>query len=374
KLELLEKDWQSETQENEEQDQGQPVVTAEDIAEVASMWTGIPVTRLATEESDRLLKMEEALHLKVIGQDEAIVSIAKAVRRARAGLKDPRRPIGVFVFLGPTGVGKTYLVRALAEFMFGSEDSMIRLDMSEFMERHSVARLVGAPPGYVGYDEGGQLTEAVRRKSYSAILLDEIEKAHPDVFNILLQMFDDGHLTDAKGRKVDFRNTIVVMTSNIGPDLIRRGSYLGFAKKGEETKTSEESYQRMKEQVLEEVKKFFKPEFLNRIDATIVFHTLNQEHILQIVDLMLRDVAKQLLEKAVSMEVTQEAKELLAEKGFDPNFGARPLRREIQTRVEDLLSEDLLAGKFGPGDTVHIDVEDGEIVVRVEAPVAPVNT
>ena len=370
KLEQLEKELESGGKE-QEQDQAQPVVTADDVAEVASMWTGIPVTRLATEESQRLLEMEGVLHQEVVGQDEAIASVAKAVRRARAGLKDPRRPIGVFMFLGPTGVGKTYLVRALSEFMFGSEDAMIRLDMSEFMERHTVARLVGAPPGYIGYDDGGQLTEAVRRKSYSAILLDEIEKAHPDVFNILLQMFDDGHLTDAKGRKVDFRNTIVVMTSNIGSDLIRKDSFLGFSKPGTEDKTTEESYQRMKEQVLDEVKKFFRPEFLNRIDASVVFHPLNKEHILQIVDLMLRDVAKQLLEKGVSMEVTQAAKELLAEKGFDPNFGARPLRREIQERVEDRLSEDFLGGKFGPGDTVHIDVEDGEIVARVEAPVAP---
>ncbi len=367
KLERLQKEFQSESQ---KQEQSLPVVTAEDIAEVASMWTGIPVTRLATEESQRLLEMESALHLRVIGQDEAIASVAKAVRRARAGLKDPRRPIGVFLFLGPTGVGKTYLVRALAEFMFGSEDHMIRLDMSEFMERHTVARLVGAPPGYIGYDDGGQLTEAVRRKSYSCLLLDEIEKAHPDVFNILLQMFDDGHLTDAKGRKVDFRNTIVVMTSNIGSDLIRKDSFLGFAKPGEESKTSEEGYNRMKDKVMDEVKKFFRPEFLNRIDSSVVFHALNEGHILQIVDLMLRDVAKQLLEKGVSMEVSQAAKELLAEKGFDPNFGARPLRRVIQERVEDRLSEEFLAGKFHPADTVHIDVEEGEIVVKVHAPVA----
>ncbi len=370
KLELLQKDW---TSESEKQEQSLPVVTTEDIAEVASMWTGIPVMRLATEESQRLLEMESNLHLRVIGQDEAIANVAKAVRRARAGLKDPRRPIGVFLFLGPTGVGKTYLVRALAEFMFGSEEHMIRLDMSEFMERHTVARLVGAPPGYIGYDDGGQLTEAVRRKSYSCILLDEIEKAHPDVFNILLQMFDDGHLTDAKGRKVDFRNTVVVMTSNIGSDLIRRDSFLGFTKPGEEDKNSVEGYNRMKGKVLDEVQKFFRPEFLNRIDASVVFHALNEGHILQIVDLMLRDVAKQLLEKGVSMEVSQAAKELLAEKGFDPNFGARPLRRVIQERVEDRLSEDLLAGKFGPGGTVYIDVDgDGEIVARVEAPVAPV--
>ena len=367
KLEQLEKNWQDENQ----QEEGDPVVTAEDIAEVASMWTGIPVTRLATEESQRLLQMEESLHKKVIGQDEAITTIAKAVRRARAGLKDPRRPIGAFLFLGPTGVGKTYLVKALAEFMFGNEDAMLRLDMSEYMERHSVARLVGAPPGYIGYDDGGQLTEAVRRKSYSAILLDEIEKAHPDVFNILLQLFDDGHLTDAKGRKVDFRNTIVVMTSNIGSDLIRRNSQLGFAKHGETDKTSVEAYARMKTKVTDEVKNFFRPEFLNRIDATVVFHSLGRDHIVQIVDLMLRDVASQLLDKGVSLEVTQAAKELLADKGFDPDFGARPLRREIQERVEDRLSEDYLAGKFGPGDTIHVDVENDDIVIRVEVPVAP---
>ena len=368
KLEGLEKDWQEESNSGDKE----AVVTAEEIAEVASMWTGIPVTRLATEESQRLLQMEEALHQKVVGQDEAIVSVAKAVRRARSGFKDPRRPIGAFLFLGPTGVGKTYLVRALSEFMFGSEDSMIRLDMSEFMERHSVARLVGAPPGYVGFDEGGQLTEAVRRKSYSAILLDEIEKAHPDVFNILLQLFDDGRLTDAKGRKVDFRNTIVVMTSNIGSDLIRRDSQIGFSNiSNDESKTSKEAYGRMKDKVLDEVKKFFRPEFLNRIDASVVFHSLGKEHILQIVELMLREVGTQLLEKGVSMEVAQEAKELIAETGFDPNFGARPLRRKIQDKIEDKLSEEYLADKFGPGDTVHVEVQDNEIVIRVDAPVAP---
>ncbi len=372
KVEQLEKEWQEEGQDSDsDKEQELPIVAAEDIAEVASMWTGIPVTRLATEESQRLLQMEENLHVRVVGQDEAIASVAKAVRRARAGIKDPRRPIGVFLFLGPTGVGKTYLVRALAEFMFGSEDSMVRLDMSEFMERHSVARLVGAPPGYVGYDEGGQLTEAVRRKSYTTILLDEIEKAHPDVFNILLQMFDDGHLTDAKGRKVDFRNTILVMTSNIGSDLIRRGSFLGFSKPGEDDKSSEQAYERMKDKVLDEVKKFFRPEFLNRIDASVVFHSLGREDIVRIVELMLRDVAKQLLEKGVSMEVSQEAKEMLAERGFDADFGARPLRREIQEQVEDKLSEEFLAGNFGPGDTIYVDVKDDEITLRVEAP-APV--
>ena len=371
KLEQLEQEWQNETE--PEDSQGELVVTGEDVAEVASMWTGIPVTRLATEESQRLLQMEEVLHESVIGQNESIVAVAKAVRRARTGLKDPRRPIGVFLFLGPTGVGKTYLVRELAEFMFGSDDSIVRLDMSEFMERHTVARLVGAPPGYVGYEDGGQLTETVRRKSYSVILLDEIEKAHPDVFNILLQIFDDGHLTDAKGRRVDFRNTIIVMTSNIGSDLIRSDRFMGFAPISDEVKTAELSYQRMKGKVLDEVKRFFRPEFLNRIDATVVFHSLEREHILQIIELMLADVAKQLLEKGVSMEVTSEAKGLLAEKGFDPNFGARPLRRQIQDDIEDKLSEEFLAGTFGLGDTVVIDVVDGETVVKVEKPVISVS-
>jgi ATP-dependent Clp protease ATP-binding subunit ClpC len=341
-----------------------PVVTAEEIAEVVSMWTNIPVTRLASDESSRLLQMEEVLHRRIVGQDEAITAIAKAVRRARAGIKDPRRPIGSFIFLGPTGVGKTELVRVLAEFMFGSQDALIRLDMSEFMEKHAVARLVGAPPGYIGYDEGGQLTEAVRRKGYSAILLDEIEKAHPDVFNILLQIFDDGHLTDAKGRKVDFRNTIIAMTSNIGAELIKRDSTLGFATKTEESKSEQQAYERMKEKVLEEMKKFFRPEFLNRIDGTVVFHALNKDHIKQIVDLMLRDVWNELADKAIKMEVTDAAKDLLGDKGFDPVFGARPLRRVIQDLVEDPLSEALLRGDFGTGDTVLVDCEDGKIVLR----------
>ncbi len=347
-----------------EQEAEKPVVTAEEIAEVVSMWTGIPVTRLASDESSRLLQMEEVLHRRIVGQDEAITAIAKAVRRARAGIKDPRRPIGSFIFLGPTGVGKTELVRVLSEFMFGSQDALIRLDMSEFMEKHAVARLVGAPPGYIGYDEGGQLTEAVRRKGYSAILLDEIEKAHPDVFNILLQIFDDGHLTDAKGRRVDFRNTIIVMTSNIGAELIKRDSTMGFATKTEESKSEQQAYERMKDKVLEEMKKFFRPEFLNRIDGTVVFHALNKDHIKQIVDLMLRDVWKELADKAIKMEVTEAAKELLGEKGFDPVFGARPLRRVIQDLVEDPLSEALLRGDFGTGDTVLVDCEDGRIVLR----------
>jgi ATP-dependent Clp protease ATP-binding subunit ClpC len=346
-----------------------PVVTEEDIADVVSMWTGIPVSRIATEEQARLLQMESALHAKVIGQDEAIVAVSKAVRRSRSGLKDPKRPIGVFMFLGPTGVGKTYLPRILSEFMFGSQDSMIRLDMSEFMEKHNVSRLVGAPPGYIGYDDGGQLTDAVRRKSYCLILLDEIEKAHPDVFNTLLQIFDDGHLTDAKGRKVDFRNTIIVMTSNVGSDLIRRESIIGFKVTKEEAKTAEDQYKRMKDKVLEELKRVFRPEFLNRIDAQVVFHALSKEHIRSIVDLQLKDVEQQLLLKGVTMEATDAAKDWLGEKGFDQVFGARPLRRVIQDELEDRLSDAILENRFEPGDRVLIDVQNGEVILsKAEEP------
>ena len=347
KIKKLEEDWQAQLEKEK------PEVTEDDIAEVVGMWTGIPVVQMTEDESKRLLGMEEALHKRIIGQDEAIVSISKAVRRARAGLKDPRHPIGNFIFLGPTGVGKTELVRALAEFMFGKEDAMIRLDMSEFMERHTVARLVGAPPGYVGYDEGGQLTEAVRRKSYCVILLDEIEKAHPDVFNILLQVFDDGHLTDAKGRRVDFRNAIIVMTSNIGAETIRKGAGIGFATRTDEAKQREQNYELMKEKLLAELKKTFRPEFLNRIDGVLVFHSLSKEHIRQIVDLNLVSVTRQLAEKGITLKVTDAAKDFLSEKGYDEVFGARPLRRVIQDRVEDKLSEELLRGKYQYGDTVE---------------------
>jgi ATP-dependent Clp protease ATP-binding subunit ClpC len=365
KLETMEEGWESEREESK------PVVAAEDIAEVVSMWTGIPVARIASEESQRLLQMEEALRSRVVGQDEAIGAIAKAVRRARAGLKDPKRPIGVFVFLGPTGVGKTYLARMLAEFMFGSEDSMIKLDMSEFMERHTVSRLVGAPPGYVGYDDGGQLTDTVRRKSYCLILLDEIEKAHPEVFNMLLQIFDDGHLTDAKGRRVDFRNTILIMTSNVGSDLIRRETTLGFASKTEDSKTVEQQYEKMKEKVLNELKNTFRPEFLNRIDSTVVFHALSKEDIRKIVELMLSDVDKQLSFKGMSLEVTDVAKDWLGERGYDQVFGARPLRRLIQNEVEDRLSEAVLDGRFQAGDTIVIDCEDDTIVLKEVPQPAP---
>ncbi len=360
----LEKNWQ------EEIGKETPIVSDENIAEVVSMWTGIPVTRLASEETERLVHMEEVLHESVIGQDEAITMLSKAVRRARAGLKNQKRPTGVFISLGPTGVGKTYAVQKLAEFLFGSEDSVIRLDMSEYMERHAVARLVGAPPGYIGYDEGGQLTEAVRRKSYCVILLDEIEKAHPDVFNILLQIFDDGHLTDAKGRKVDFRNTLIVMTSNIGSDLIRQDRTIGFTRSGVGTRSEQDAYDRMKNNVMDEVKRFFRPEFLNRIDGTVVFHALSQGHMLQIVDLMLREVSANLIEKAISLEVTDEAKNWLSEKGYDPTFGARPLRRLIQDTIEDKLSDEILAGTLKPADTAVVDMVADEIVIRSQSPVA----
>jgi ATP-dependent Clp protease ATP-binding subunit ClpC len=356
-LDTLEKKWKD--GENAER----RVVTEDDIAEVVSMWTGIPVTRLAEEETERLLQMEGELHKRIIGQDEAIISVSKSVRRARAGLKDSRRPIGVFMFLGPTGVGKTELVRALAEFMFGDEDNMIRLDMSEFQERHTVARLIGAPPGYVGYDEGGQLTEGVRRKNYCAILLDEIEKAHPEVFNILLQIFDAGHLTDARGRKVDFRNSIIIMTSNLGSDLIKRETSLGFAAKTSEAQTDDSAYERMKDKVMEEVKRFFRPEFLNRIDSTVVFHQLTRDEILEIVDLMMNQVRTELDEKEIGLEITEAAKIHLGEKGFDPVLGARPLRRLIQDEIEDSLSDEVLSRRLVAGDVAMIDFVDDAVKI-----------
>ena len=361
-LEELEKEWR----EGRLKDRAQ--VTEEDIAEVVSMWTGIPVTRLAQEETERLLQMEQELHKRIIGQDEAIVNISKAVRRARAGLKDPRHPIGVFLLLGPTGVGKTELVRALSEFMFGNEDNMIRLDMSEFQERHTTARLIGAPPGYVGYDEGGQLTEGVRKKNYCCVLMDEIEKAHPEVFNILLQIFDAGQLTDARGRRVEFRNSIIVMTSNLGSDLIKRDSTMGFAVKADDAQSEVQAYERMKEKVLDEVKRFFRPEFLNRLDATIVFHQLARPEILEIVDLMMAMVAKELEEKEIGLETTDAARDHLGEKGFDPVLGARPLRRLIQNEVEDALSDALLSGNINAGDIAVVDLDgDGKIFVKTKS-------
>ena len=362
KLDVQERNWKNEL----ESETG--IVTDEDISEVVSMWTGIPVTRLTTTETERLMNMERELHETVIGQDEAITLVSKAVRRSRSGLKDPKRPGGVFMFLGPTGVGKTLLVQKLAQFLFGSEDAAIRVDMSEFMERHSVARLVGAPPGYIGHDEGGQLTEAVRRKSYCVILLDEIEKAHPDVFNILLQIFDDGHLTDAKGRKVDFRNAIVVMTSNIGSNLIQQDRSLGFSLMPEGEESDKAEYNRMKNNVMDEVKRFFRPEFLNRVDGSVVFHALSKKDMRQIVNLEIAKVAFNLLQQGIDLEVTQPAKEWLVDNGYERLFGARPLKRVLQDSVEDMLSDEILSGNLGPGDTAVIDVSDDGLSVKAQSP------
>ncbi len=348
-----------------ESDSTKPKVMEEDIAEVVSMWTNIPVRQLATEEKERLLQMEGALHKRVIGQHEAIEAISKAVRRARAGLKDPKRPIGTFIFLGPTGVGKTELAKALAEFMFGSEEALIKLDMSEFMERHNVARLVGSPPGYVGFEEGGQLTEAVRRRPYSVILFDEIEKAHPETFNTLLQIMEDGHLSDAKGKKVDFRNAILILTSNVGADLIKRETSLGFDVKRDEEETEEQNYKKMREKVVKEMEHMFRPEFRNRLDGYIIFRALTKKEIIQIVDLLLYLVQQRLEEQNLTLLVTDAAKALIAEEGYDPDFGARPLRRAIQSKIEDTLSESILSGVCEPGDTVEVDVEDDEFVFNV---------
>jgi ATP-dependent Clp protease ATP-binding subunit ClpC len=367
KVEQMRLDWDTSAE--------RACVTSEDVAEVVAMWTGVPVVRIAAEESERLLQMEEALHGRVVGQSEPICAIAKAVRRARAGLKDPKRPIGSFVFLGPTGVGKTLLAKALAEFMFGSEDALLQLDMSEFMERHAVARLVGAPPGYVGYEEAGQLTEAIRRRPYSVICFDEIEKAHPDAFNMLLQIMEDGQLSDAKGRKVDFRNAIVIMTSNVGAELIKRSAVLGFQARRKddqerESHTPEEwerDYQEMRQKVLGEFERAFRPEFRNRVDGVMVFRALTREEIKQIVDLELQRVQEQLVEQEITLQATEEAKEKLADSGYDPEFGARPLRRVIQQEVEDRLSEMLLAAEFRPGDTVLIAVdENGEVGLDID--------
>ncbi|AOM84592.1 ATP-dependent protease ATP-binding subunit ClpC [Salisediminibacterium beveridgei] len=343
----------------QKQGQEDSEVTMEDIAQVVSTWTGVPVSKLAEEETDRLLKMEEILHNRVIGQDEAVTAVSKAVRRARAGLKDPKRPIGSFIFLGPTGVGKTELARAVAEALFGDEDAIIRIDMSEYMEKHNTSRLVGSPPGYVGHDEGGQLTEKVRRKPYSVILLDEIEKAHPEVFNILLQVLEDGFLTDSKGRRVDFRNTAIIMTSNVGAQALKQEKSLGFTANLEEAR-----YKDMKSKVLEELKKSFRPEFLNRIDETIVFHSLEKSHIAKIVSLMAGQLQKRLKEQEIEFELSETAMEKIADEGFDPEYGARPLRRALQKQVEDRLSEELLKGTISKGQSVLLDVDDGEYVVR----------
>jgi ATP-dependent Clp protease ATP-binding subunit ClpC len=340
-----------------------PVVTSEDIAEVVSMWTGVPVMQIAQEESQRLLKMEDELRAQIIGQEEAIQAISKAVRRARAGLKDPRRPIGSFIFLGPTGVGKTELTKALARFMFGSEEALIQLDMSEFMERHSVSRLVGAPPGYVGYEDAGQLTEALRRRPYSIVVFDEIEKAHPEAHNMLLQIMEEGHLSDARGRKVDFRNAIIVMTTNIGADMIKRQSSLGFSLKRDEQTEERLAYDEMRKKLTESLRRVFRPEFINRVDSIIVFRSLNKDDIKQIVQLELNKVASRLEDHTIRLSATQTALDSLAEQGFDPEMGARPLRRVIQHKVEDPLSDALLGGVFHDGENILVDLADGEVVL-----------
>ncbi|EGA88519.1 Class III stress response-related ATPase, ClpC [Planococcus donghaensis MPA1U2] len=356
-LDKTKKEWK------EKQGKEESEVTVEDIAKVVSMWTGIPVSKLAQTESDKLLNLESILHNRVIGQNEAVTSISKAIRRARAGLKDPKRPIGSFIFLGPTGVGKTELARALAESMFGDEEAMIRIDMSEYMERHSTSRLVGSPPGYVGYEEGGQLTEKVRRKPYSVVLLDEIEKAHPDVFNILLQVLEDGRLTDSKGRRVDFRNTVIIMTSNVGAEELKYNKYVGFNL--EDAKTD---YKDMKGKMLAELKKAFRPEFLNRVDDMIVFHSLEKENLREIVNLMTKQLVDRLKEQDIDLELTDAALEKVANEGYDPEYGARPLRRSLQKHVEDRLSEELLKGTALSGQKMIFDVEGDEFVVRTNKP------
>ena len=340
-------------------------VTAEDIAEVVSEWTGVPVTQINRSEGDRLIRLEKILHNRVIGQDEAVKAVSKAIRRARSGLKDPTRPIGSFMFLGPTGVGKTELAKALAEAMFGSEDSMIRIDMSEYMEKYTTSRLIGSPPGYVGYDEGGQLTEKVRNNPYSVVLLDEVEKAHNDVFNILLQVLDDGFLTDSKGRKVDFRNTIIIMTSNLGATALRDEKSVGFG-----AKDVSDDYEAMAAKVRETLKKTFRPEFLNRLDETVVFHSLNKEEIHQIVKLMAKNIIDRIKEQNINLKITPAAIDIVAEAGFDAEYGARPIRRVLQDKIEDLLSEELLAGNIETGATVTIGAKKGEITIKVKNPVA----
>ncbi len=331
------------------------------------MWTGIPMTRLVGEETARLLEMESYLHKRVVGQDEPVKAISRAVRRARTGLKDPKRPIGTFMFLGPTGVGKTLLAKSLAEFLFGSEEALIKIDMSEFMERHNVSRLVGAPPGYVGYEEGGQLSEAVRRRPYSVVLLDEIEKAHPEVFNMLLQIMEDGSLADAKGRRIDFRNTILVMTSNVGANLIKHGGALGFATSRDDLARQEDEYQVMRERVTEALKRTFRPEFLNRLDGTMVFRSLSKDQIRDIVALELTRVNEQLVEQSVTLDIADEVKDFLADEGYDAEYGARPLRRIIQDKLEDQLSEAMLTGTIKPGSKVRVTMgENKELLFDIE--------
>ena len=355
KLEDIKKKW------SEERDEVSITIGYEDVARVVSQWTKVPLVRLEEQESKKLLKMEERLKEGVVGQSEAISAIARAIRRSRAGIKDPRRPIGSFIFLGPTGVGKTLLAQTLAEFMFGGKDSLIQIDMSEYMDKFNVSRLIGAPPGYVGYEEGGQLTEKVRRRPYSVVLLDEIEKAHPDVFNLLLQVFEEGRLTDSLGRKVDFRNTIILMTSNVGAQLLRKQSSLGFVEH-----TEDASYEEMSSRLLEETKKVFKPEFLNRIDEMVVFRQLTKEHLDGIVQLEVRGVVERLKDKEIEVELTKEALDLLIEKGFDPVYGARPLKRTIQRMLEDPLAEEIISGGFKEGSKIKIDRDNDKLSFKPE--------
>jgi ATP-dependent Clp protease ATP-binding subunit ClpC len=354
-LESEKKSWSDKTHSEDS------VVGEEEVATIVSSWTGVPVTKMAEEESQRLLNLEKILHDRVIGQEEAVAAVARAIKRARVGLKDPNRPVGSFIFLGPTGVGKTELTKALAEALFADEGAMIRVDMSEYMEKHTVSRLIGSPPGYVGYEEGGQLTEKVKRKPYSVVLLDEIEKAHPDVFNILLQILEDGRLTDGKGRTVDFKNTVVIMTSNVGAQTIKKQKVLGFTATTDE---KESAYEKMKDNVMEELRRNFRPEFLNRIDDIIVFHQLEEEHLKEIVEIMLKSLLKRIKEMNIDIEVTEAAKTLLMKKGFDVQYGARPLRRAITKLVEDQLSEEILKGSVKPGSKVQIDVSEEKLIFK----------
>jgi ATP-dependent Clp protease ATP-binding subunit ClpC len=363
-LEQIKNNW------NQRKELEESIVTEEDIAAIVSSWTGVPVKKLREDESERLLHMEDVLHERVIGQEDAVAAVARAIRRARAGLKDPKRPIGSFIFLGPTGVGKTELARTLAEALFGDEEAIVRFDMSEYMEKHTVSRLLGAPPGYIGYEEAGQLTEAVRRHPYSVVLFDEIEKAHPDVFHVLLQVIEDGRLTDSRGRTVDMRNTVVIMTSNVGANLIGKESRMGFKPEGMATAATKD-YEAMKERVTEELKRTFRPEFLNRVDEIIVFHSLNEEHIKRIVGLMLKSVAKRIAEYGLYLEFTDTAKDLLAKKGYDQMYGARPLRRVIQRMVEDRLSEEMLQGKIKEGDVITVDAAGDALAFGIKQAPAP---
>ena len=341
-----------------------PLVTEEDIAHIVASWTGVPVQKLTESESAKLLNMEDTLHQRLIGQDEAVKAVSRAIRRARVGLKNPNRPIASFIFSGPTGVGKTELTKSLAAYFFGSEDSMIRLDMSEFMERHTVSKLIGSPPGYVGFNEGGQLTEAVRRRPYTVVLFDEIEKAHPDVFNLLLQLLEDGRLTDSKGRTVDFKNTLIIMTSNIGSKVIEKGGGgLGFEFGGGDA--DETNYNRIRSLVNEELKQYFRPEFLNRLDEIIVFRQLTRDEVKIIAEIMLKEVFGRMLEKGIALSVTEAFKERLVEEGYNPSYGARPLRRAVMRLLEDSLAEEFLSGRIGDGDSALVDVnDDKQVVIR----------